>query len=194
MGIKDIVLNNTIARILYIFSTVFALLLITWFLNGNFIDQLKEIPSYIWGVFLLLIIGCFVGSLIYKRYKKIELYNSPSIGMGFAGVSSYDLKTICELQYEKVIWKIQYPVVPWESYASDFSPENIEISMPPRCPNCKTELNEIKRFWSGYNWKCISCGFDHKNEEGWYVVEGKVKKIAMRKLEIEMEIKNNSIR
>lgn len=186
MSTKDYILNmlnSALTPVLVALFAAFAAPLISWLKTGSFVDIFKEIPLYVWIFSILVIIVWFFGALISKRYSKIKLYNNPSnrIGVGF---SDCDLKTIDEFQYKKVIWEIQYPIAPpWMSCSPNFSPENIEINIPPRCPTCRTELEEIKSFWRGYKWNCVNCGFKQKNKEDWYTEAERVKKLEKRKLE-----------
>ena len=73
----------------------------------------------------------------------------------------------------------------------DIESENIEVEIPPRCPQCKTELEETKKFWGGYKWGCVNCGFTKKNSESWYIERDRVEKIAKRKFEMERSKNRN---
>ena len=193
MSTKDYILNMLNSALTPVLVTLFAALaapLISWLKTGSFVEIFKEIPLHIWIFFLLVVIVWFFGTLISKRYAKIKLYNSSSIVIGDVGFSGYDLKTIDEFPYKKVIWEIQHPIASsWMSYSPNFSPENIKITIPPRCPTCRTELEETKSFWGGYKWRCVNCGFKQKNKEDWYTEAQRVKKLAKRGLEIKMERK-----
>lgn len=105
-------------------------------------------------------------------------------------------KKIGEILYADVKWIIRAPrpsrYETEDEYLRDF-PEKIDILTPPRCPNCKAELEESKAFLWGYLWKCVLCEFQKRNREKFYVEAGRALIIAKRNIEEELEgqIRNN---
>ncbi len=91
-----------------------------------------------------------------------------------------------EIKLFNAIWEIRAPVPsspPFLPEQHDFliNPEEIEIVIPPRCPKCRTELEEKERkifFWRKYKWVCVGCGFRTNSKESYYIVSDKVKRIV----------------
>lgn len=187
MGIKDFMLKNGLVPAVVKFSGLIAVFLFFLIVTGRLFDLFKEIPLHMYALFLLLVTGLLVTVLTKKRFDEIKLYNNSVNTFGIA-TSVYGLEKICEFPYEHVIWIIQSPKSPpWGSSSYNLSLEDIEVSIPPRCPECKTELEQKAHFWGSFGWTCVDCGFKCQSKQEWYRVAERVKKIVKRKFEQEME-------
>lgn len=121
-----------------------------------------------------------------KRYGEVQIFNQGS-PIVMIRVPPYGWNKIGEFPYKDVIWEIQAPnEYSWRGSYSDIEPEDIEVKTPPRCPQCKTELEEKRKFWGGYKWECVSCGFTKRNSESWYIEKDRAEKIAKRQFEIKV--------
>ncbi|MDD5338672.1 MAG: hypothetical protein PHG35_04580 [Dehalococcoidales bacterium] len=101
---------------------------------------------------------------------------------------------------EKPVGKIPYAGVNWIIHAPAGSDLNtlkanfLEISIPPRCPECKTEMDEKKSFLRGYTWKCVKCNFTKRNKDCFLVEAKRVKKIVKSDFEeYQSSITNNTL-
>ncbi len=68
--------------------------------------------------------------------------------------------------------------------------ESIEIDVPPRCPHCKTKLEEKQRFLGGYKWICVGCDFSKNNKDSFYKEEDRAKMRAEASMEKRFRIKD----
>jgi putative oxidoreductase len=80
------------------------------------------------------------------------------------GRPKYGWDTIETHRYRRVDWPIQIPV-PGPLHRHTFSIDALHVDVPPRCPKCRTELEESRRFPYGFSWKCVGCGFKTHNNE-----------------------------
>ena len=126
--------------------------------------------------------------------KKIKYRNiQPNIKI--IDIPLYDGVKCGEIKLFNAIWEIRAPVPsspPFLLEQHDFliNPEEIEIVVPPRCPKCRTELEEKERkilFWRKYKWICVGCGFRTNSKESYYIVADKVKRIVKRQIELRNE-------
>lgn len=60
------------------------------------------------------------------------------------------------------------------------SASDVEVKIPPRCPKCKTELEQSKSFWGGRNWKCPRGDFTNKSKKSFYELSESLEKIVRR--------------
>ncbi len=65
--------------------------------------------------------------------------------------------------FEGVVWAYRGvilgspPINPGDP-PPDIEPSTLEVELPPRCPSCRTDLEE-SRFSRFYRWKCVGCGW-----------------------------------
>lgn len=94
-----------------------------------------------------------------------------------------------ELSYVDVIWQIQThgqsPILGFD--LRKVNPSTIEANTPPRCPKCKTELEEESSFWGGYVWRCVQCGYKKRNRKNFYTESDRATRIAKREWEKHLE-------
>lgn len=174
--------TSIIASILIILGAVSAY---SWFSTGNLFQIIQEIPIYIWAICVVLIILWFLAIKINDRIKYIRQQNQ---GAPF-GIATFPIdgwKEIAELVHKDVIWIVRVP----KSCFSINSCDEINVDSTPRCPECKTKLEQSDSFFGGYIWKCVYCGFNKRNKDSWYKESERAKKIAQR--EFEKEIKNQN--
>ena len=104
--------------------------------------------------------------------------------VGWIGGSLYGA-FVYEMAFEGVPWRFQVPrSAPW----NDFDPaavavQNISVDVPPRCPRCRTELEQHPRFRGGYLWKCVACGLSMTRKVDFWVESQRALKVARRNWE-----------
>jgi tRNA(Ile2) C34 agmatinyltransferase TiaS len=47
---------------------------------------------------------------------------------------------------------------------------DVRVRTPPKCPDCRTELEESQGFFGRYCWKCVKCDFKKKNKNDFVTV------------------------
>jgi hypothetical protein len=98
---------------------------------------------------------------------------------GFAALrNDYIIRReIAEYEYEGVLWRVlalDYgPYVAKEAP----SPTDLESEVPPRCPRCKTDLEEIKAYWGYYVWNCPRRDFRKRTWKNFYASKESVQRI-----------------
>jgi predicted RNA-binding Zn-ribbon protein involved in translation (DUF1610 family) len=82
-----------------------------------------------------------------------------------------------QLMYAGVLWVV-----------SAYTPDTAEVRVPPRCPQCGTELIEMVPYGRRAGWisRCVlpDCGFASANVGSWDDLKPFVVRIARRKLEL----------
>lgn len=122
---------------------------------------------YIWLLIpiSLIVIGIII---IIIRFRQIK---SGYVGGLVFGVHDYPTKY--EYDYEGVIWRIGIRDIA-------MSASDVEVKIPPRCPNCKTELEQSKSFWGGRKWKCPRGDFMKKSKKSFFELSESIEKIVRR--------------
>ncbi len=106
----------------------------------------------------LISLGLLLSLIIYKRIlymKECDDWNSLYYKSDPPdGYEEIDYKE----EYKRVLWPI-YALIEKSVpiYHASQRDSLIKIGTPPLCKSCKTELEEIKKFLLGYQWKCPSC-------------------------------------
>ncbi len=100
-----------------------------------------------------------------------------SILLGMGGGSNW--RKIGEIEHAGVVWVVEAPDV-WHKYEL---PDRLDVALPPRCPTCKTELEENKRWSGSHVWTCIRCGFKKNNKDSYYSEQERARKVAKVTLE-----------
>jgi len=101
--------------------------------------------------------------------------------------------TLDELfSYAGVLWTVRRFVPSWEPIGNRENPKtrfvkSFDIVTPPRCPRCKTELEQKQGFWGGYRWKCVQCGFKKWKRHSYYQEADRALKILRHEAEIDFE-------
>jgi len=143
--------------------------------TGDWLEWFATPTNLVWVI--LAIVLWVVGSAIYRRVKHLRTVNSPPLSLSFATHGGW--KTMGTLDYAGVSWNIRVPGKT-SSFETNriLAPHDLDIEIPPRCPKCRTELEQKASFWSGYVWQCVKCGFRKRNRDDFYEEARRVGKIA----------------
>jgi len=145
--------------------------------TGNWLEWFSRIPTKAWVLGGVIIFLWFTLVAVRKRTKQIKQLNAGP-GLAIGGVPLYGFIELGELDYAQVIWRVRAPApFPWETYPK-ISPSSIDVETPPRCPRCKTELEELHSFWGGYIWRCVVCMFRKKSRDSYYREADRAEKVA----------------
>ena len=82
--------------------------------------------------------------------------------------------TITTIDHSDVKWEIGMP------YPGCSNKSQLHAKLPPRCPECQTELDQEKSKVGGYVWKCVRCNFKKRNKKSYWDEREGVEKIARR--------------
>lgn len=149
---------------------------------GAVLGWLRPIPMWPWVLAIGVVVGV-VGTMGLARVRRVRLKKSWPLVLG--GRSSLYGWRHFGLEYGGVEWRFRIPL-PGPLSASDLSAytvEELSVDVPPRCPTCKTELEERTTLWGMYRWHCIGCRFQIRQRASFYQVAGQVEKIGRRHLE-----------
>jgi hypothetical protein len=175
-------LKELLLPIIVTIATPIATALSSEIIKGDWLNFFKNIHSVFYSFFIAFILVWITLILIRNRIKRNKEYNMKSNSCS-ESITIYGYRNISEIILYKVKWKINVPNLGhFENY--EYSPEDIVIDTPPRCPTCGTKLEEQKRIWRGYSWSCVLCDFKVINRDNFNAVKNKVKKIAERQLEM----------
>lgn len=157
-------------------------------LTGSYMRWLGVIPTAVW---IAVMSAVFVLSAVLAIRKKTRMLRAMDVGVPVAvgRTAIYGWISLGYVFHLKVLWRVISPAprpsnYPTEHYAA---PSDIEIDLPPRCPRCKTELEERHRLWGGYTWLCVGCGFYTKSKNSFYLESDRVERIARRQIEKQHE-------
>jgi hypothetical protein len=143
-----------------------------WFVNK---------PKYVYFIFGGVVLLWFTTTLIRKRLKKIERQNYFDL-VGPVVIPAFGYIQIDEIKHADVLWKVRAPAQApslWDEFSiSNINPNAINIYTPPICPKCRTELEEELRFFGGYRWSCIRCGFSIKQKHSYYREKIRAQRLA----------------
>jgi len=179
-----VLLDKIVAPLLVAVLTPITIGIVSKINSGDWMKLFGLIPNKLWIVFGLVIFLWIVIIVIRRRIKQLQKSNAgPRIFV--ISTPPFGWINIGKLNYAGVVWRIRASAPPpWESFNPlRVSPSSIEVETPPRCPECETELEESQRFWGGYIWKCVGCGFLKKNRDSYYKESKRAEKIARRKWE-----------
>jgi len=151
--------------------------------TGNWLEWFASVPSQVW--ITLAIIFAFWILVIVIRTRIKHLHKESQSPISIISIPYGGWRNVGKLKYADVIWIVRAPATPW--YELDPKPitsQDLDIDIPPRCPECETEIEQTQSFWGGYIWKCVKCGFQKRNRESYYREEERAKKIARRDFEM----------
>jgi ribosomal protein L37AE/L43A len=158
--------------------------LISYINTGDWIIYLKIIPLWAW---ILMFCSFIVLVIIYFFVKRIKVIsdlnniNSPVIVIKKPPGGWED---ICYENYQGVLWNVRKPVNTfrrdWTSN-SKLDLNEIDIQVPPICPNCKSDLTQKYSLIKGYLWHCVGCSFRKRNKMSFNVAASNVKKVVKGK-------------
>jgi len=134
--------------------------------SGSWTEWIEKVPIPAWIVFGTAMLLWIAGVLVRKRLKTIR---ESEIDYSPAWVPPWGWIEVYELEHAGVLWTVLVPV-PVRGGRTFFDPMSVSsselnIAIPPKCPNCQTELEEKLRFFGGYKWECIRCGFEKRNKD-----------------------------
>ncbi len=169
---------------------------VSWIKAGSLANWLEQTHGWMWVLFIFIFIGCFIIVLIRKRIRGIRESESRGIYTPVFS-SAWGYSKVGEIPHSGVIWKIlapnPSPVQSFKSYEEaliSIDIESIEIDVPPRCPHCKTKLEEKQRIIGGYRWICVGCGFSKNNRDSFYKEKDRAKRLAETSMEKRFRIKD----
>jgi len=112
-----------------------------------------------------------------------------SLNLGISVISNPGWVTIGKIDYNGLVWRIIIPA-PAEKSFNPIPLSSIEVEIPPRCPNCETEIEELSNHSGRVVWRCVRCGFKKRNRDGYFTEKHRAEKIARRELEDEIFAKS----
>ncbi len=188
--VSKILLDSILGPLIVGISGTLIAGVVSWIKAGSLANWLEQTHGWMWVLFIFIFIGCFIIALIRKRIRGIRECESRR-GLYPSVISSpWGYREVEEIRHAEVIWKILAPnpsiiqsAISYEKALSSTAPESIEIDVPPRCPHCKTKLEEKQRIIGGYRWICVGCGFSKNNKESFYKEADRAKRLAEAKLE-----------
>ncbi len=190
--LKKVILESTAMAIAVTIFVPFITAIFSSIKTGNWLNYFKQIPDWGYNLFGIIIIAWFVLQVIYKRYKNLNNHFSLPIKTS----STWGDIPIAEFSYYGVIWVVLAPAPhPWldSLLIKDINPDNVEVDLPPRCPKCKTKLDQKKTFLGFWSWYCVSCDFKTFKKDSFYIAENGATMIAQRQVEKIQEEQRNSL-
>jgi len=176
MGIKTFLTESyrsPVLATLLVFILPFVYSIIT---NNDWTTIFYSIPQGIW-FFLIIILIIWITTINIRR--KMYFYSIP-----FESMPPFGWIDIGEWMYDGVIWKARAPN-PGPYHFRDEKP-SIDIEYYPRCPKCKTKLEQTDAFlW--YNWNCVRGDFSKRTWNTFSKIRNRVEKVVERDLEIAEE-------
>lgn len=147
--------------------------------TGDWLELFNRAISGDWSAILVLLVLLLGVGYIIKKIREPKITGPPPIiAVGTIPLFGYDY--LGTLEYAGVLWRVRAP----RSYYSRPSPSSVEVEPIPRCPKCQTELEESKRrFFPGYTWKCVKCGFTKNNRDSFYQESDRAERIAKSEIE-----------
>ena len=147
--------------------------------SDDWLAWLRVIPSWAIWAFFGALLSWYLGGIIIRRIKHLKSSNLPSLPMCFS-IPAWGYTTVGNLTYQEVVWRIRVPAQPpWQSFSwKESRAERVDVEIPPHCPKCDTELEEIETFLGDYRWTCIRCNFMKKNCISFYYEAVRAEKLA----------------
>ncbi len=162
--------------------------------TGKWLGAFEPVPNWFSAAILLaLILACAV----ILRFSQIKKRDSPL--MWTLPSAPYGWQPFGQAEYAGVLWDVRIPrnlekALPYDRRIDysildypDIVADNLDVGTPPKCPKCKTEIEEESRFFGGYTWKCARCGFHKKNKDSYDREADRVLTIARRETLIRLE-------
>ena len=177
-------IDNLVLPSIVIIITPFLIALSSKIGTGNWFNLFSSISIYYRITFFIFVGVWYTIVLVRRRIKFLAEQNS-GIPVAFARMPAFGWKTINTLEFSGLIWRLRTPAPePWKSLnQSQILANDIEIENPPRCPKCKTEIEESRNFWGKYLWECYGCGFKKTNKHSYYREGKRAEKVARRRWE-----------
>ncbi|GEM_PF-1928145 len=179
-------LNNIVYPLVAPILTLIIIGIASKITTGDRMKWFGRISTIIWIIFGVFLCLWFILIVIRKRIKEIQKLNDDRILA--ASNPTFGWTSVGEFNYSGVVWVVRVPApAPWDFGPSKISPSSIDVETPPRCPKCKTELEQSHSFWGGYVWKCVGCELQKRNRDSYYREAERAKKIARREWEKRQE-------
>jgi len=146
--------------------------------SGSWTEWIERVPIPAWRAFGTVMFLWIAGVLVYKRLKAVRKSEIDYLPSGL--IPPYGWAEVDELEHAGVLWTVRAPAPePWETFDPvSVSSSELNIATPPKCPKCRTELEERLRFFGGYKWECIRCGFKKRNKDDCYREERRALRLA----------------
>ena len=148
--------------------------------TGDWLDWFAAIPVPVRITLAGLLVSWILFIAIRRRTRHLRKENwSPPKPPRFIPAEGWE--TIHKIEYANVVWQVRVPVRTSTFRGREVPTiDDLDIEIPPRCPDCGTKLEETKSFWGWYVWKCIKCGFRKRNRDDFFKEERRVIKLAER--------------
>jgi len=181
-------LNQVIAPLVVLFFAPAVVAISSRLETGEWINWFTNIPLKVYYLFTLFIIGWLIIVLVNQRIKKVNKLNSTIYNNPIITNPPFGWHILNEKVYSGVVWIIKYALTESQYLQlNSLNPSNVVAKLPPRCPRCKTELEQLHSFWGGYIWNCVQCNFKKRNKFGFSFEKQGVEMIARREFEKNME-------
>jgi ribosomal protein L37AE/L43A len=180
MSVLRGVLRNLTTPILVLFLTPLVTAAGSAFATGDWWQWFGSVPVALW---MALAAGTVFWIAAIQRLKHLQQGSGSPVS--FIAVPYDGWHVVDQTSYADVLWNVRIPrPSKWDLDPRPVEPHDLDIATPPRCPKCKTELEEARSFWGGYVWRCVACGFSKRNRESYYREAERVEKIVRRQYEL----------
>jgi hypothetical protein len=186
MRLLSDILKSVVMPLVVAVLTPAALALGSRLTTGDWSAWLRWVPRWVWIIACALTIA-WLAALVVKR-RKARLRQTGGVFIGGVPTPVHGWLDVGRITYQGVTWVVRLPAPRHQLAPVDPpGPGDVDVTTPPRCPVCGTELEESKSFWWGYNWKCVRCGFSKRNRESFYSEVSRVERVARREFELQMK-------
>jgi ribosomal protein L37AE/L43A len=168
-----------------------AISLVTWIRQGLPWLWLSTVREWPLGAVAVFALTWTVAARVAARQRMILALNARA---QIRRNALFGWKNLRELEHAGVLWIMRVPKgaldmdlpPPYGRSASRLLDE-VEASFPPRCPKCRTELEERALFMGGFTWRCVACDFRKRNKESYWSEHERAAKIGRRIVESDLE-------
>ena len=176
--LAEIALEKLIAPLVLLLLTPAATALASKLKTGSWTAAFSAIPVWIYYVVGAAFIFWIVIVLLRRRARHVRHLNEPVVAP--FSIPMFGYVQVGELTHHGVRWRmLALSPAPWDRFDPQaVSSGRITVQSPPRCPKCDTELEQHARFFGGYRWSCIRCGFHVKARQSFYLEEDRAKRLA----------------
>ena len=150
--------------------------------TGDWLKLINRIPVIYWELFFAMMFLWGVGILVRRRQLKVADLNKPIVIFS-KQQPLFGWIDIGERGHAGLIWRVQIPNNGPSPLVNRRISSEAEVELPPRCPHCKTQIEESFSFWGGVKWKCPRSDFHKRNKEPYIQEAERVTKLARRELE-----------
>ena len=183
MKVLEIVQKDILAPVLVAILAPLVVGLFSTLRTGQWSSYFDRIPVGAWAAFAVLVVVWLIYAFVRRRRDELRQLDS-GVSAFVVTTPLYGWRAIMEFSYADVTWRVRGPRrTPFDDRTL---PSEVEVETPPRCPECKTELEQRHRFWGGYLWWCVGCSFRRKSRESYYREPDRAQRIANRWLEEEL--------